>query len=113
MRGMAGKRKPRRCRICRKRPPWRYKNCPPGICKRCYHKHVWEGRPAARPADRIGKGVVTWLDDVDVLDEGVVPWWDEDVPGDWRDEDVPGEGFPEDGVADYEVVDWPDQGRLE
>jgi hypothetical protein len=36
------------CRICKKRPPWRYKNCPPGICKRCYHKHVWPDRPSAR-----------------------------------------------------------------
>jgi hypothetical protein len=44
---MAGKRKQRCCRICRKRPPWHYKNCPPGICKRCYHKHVWTERPAA------------------------------------------------------------------
>ncbi len=40
--------KPRVCRICKKRPPWRYKNCPPGICKRCYHKHVWLDRPSAR-----------------------------------------------------------------
>jgi len=37
-----------RCRICKKRPPWRYKNCPPGICKKCYHAHVWPDRPAAR-----------------------------------------------------------------
>ncbi|MGH3260112.1 MAG: hypothetical protein ACRDOU_32720, partial [Streptosporangiaceae bacterium] len=22
-----------------------YKNCPPGICKRCYHSHVWAERP--------------------------------------------------------------------
>jgi hypothetical protein len=36
------------CHICRKRPPWRYKNCPPGVCKRCYHKEVWPDRPAAR-----------------------------------------------------------------
>jgi hypothetical protein len=28
-----------------KRPSWRYKNCPPGICKRCYHSHVWAERP--------------------------------------------------------------------
>ena len=40
--------KPRLCRICKKRPPWQYKNCPPGICKRCYHKHVWPERPSAR-----------------------------------------------------------------
>ena len=38
----------RRCRICHKRPPWRYKNCPPGICKRCYHAKIWVDRPAAR-----------------------------------------------------------------
>lgn len=44
--------KPPRCRICKKRPPWKYKNCPPGICKRCYHKHVWPDRPAARRARR-------------------------------------------------------------
>ena len=39
------KRKQRKCRICKKRPPWRYKDCPPGICKRCYHRHVWAERP--------------------------------------------------------------------
>ena len=39
------KRKQRKCRICKKRPSWRYKNCPPGICKRCYHSHVWAERP--------------------------------------------------------------------
>ena len=44
---MTGKRKERRCRICRKRPPWRYKNCPPGICKRCYHEHIWAQPHAA------------------------------------------------------------------
>ncbi len=36
------------CRICKKRPPWEYKNCPPNICKRCYHRHVWVDRSAAR-----------------------------------------------------------------
>lgn len=45
---MAGKGKQRKCRICKKRPAWRYKNCPPGVCKRCYHKDVWVDRPAAR-----------------------------------------------------------------
>ena len=39
------KRKQRKCRICKKRPPWGYKHCPPGICKRCYHRHVWAERP--------------------------------------------------------------------
>jgi hypothetical protein len=42
------KRKQRKCRICKRRPPWRYKNCPPGICKRCYHRHVWPERPRYR-----------------------------------------------------------------
>ncbi|HEV8634430.1 MAG TPA: hypothetical protein VG370_09375, partial [Chloroflexota bacterium] len=45
----------RLCRICRQRPPWKHKNCPPGVCRRCYHKHVWPERPGARagrePAD--------------------------------------------------------------
>jgi hypothetical protein len=45
---VTGTRKPRRCRICRKRPVWTYKNCPPDVCKRCYHKDVWPQRPAAR-----------------------------------------------------------------
>lgn len=40
--------KQRLCRICKKRTPWRHENCPPGICKRCYHKHVWADRPGAR-----------------------------------------------------------------
>ena len=39
------KGKQRKCRICKKRPPWGYKHCPPGICKRCYHRHVWAERP--------------------------------------------------------------------
>jgi len=61
-RGMAGIRKPQRCRICRKRPPWRYQNCPPGICKRCYHRHVWDGRPAAQGNGRAaGRGRVRSL----------------------------------------------------
>jgi len=43
----------RRCRICHKRPPWHGKNCPPGICKRCYHRDIWVDRPAAR-RERLG-----------------------------------------------------------
>ena len=38
----------RRCRICHERPPWQGKNCPPGICKKCYHATIWVDRPAAR-----------------------------------------------------------------
>ena len=38
----------RLCRICKRRPPWQYKNCPPAVCKKCYHRHIWVDRPAAR-----------------------------------------------------------------
>ncbi len=44
---MAGKQGRRLCRICKKRPPWKYKNCPPDVCKPCYHRHVWPERLAA------------------------------------------------------------------
>jgi hypothetical protein len=50
---MSGKRRQRPCRICRKRPPWRYKNCPPGVCKRCYHKHIWAERPSKQGQEPI------------------------------------------------------------
>jgi hypothetical protein len=43
-------KKQKLCRICKKRPQWANKNCPPRICKRCYHKHIWSERPAARKA---------------------------------------------------------------
>ena len=42
-----------RCRICKKRPPWRHKNCPPGVCKRCYHEHMWP----ERLAEQSGRGL--------------------------------------------------------
>lgn len=42
----------RHCRICRKRPPWAGKNCPPGVCRVCYHRHIWVDRPAARAERR-------------------------------------------------------------
>jgi hypothetical protein len=48
---MGGSRQ-RKCRICKKRPPWQYKNCPPGICKRCYHSKVWPQRPGRAKADQ-------------------------------------------------------------
>lgn len=45
-------RKPRKCRICRKRPIWRGGdvNDPGPFCKQCYHKKVWPERKAARRA---------------------------------------------------------------
>ena len=47
--------RPRRCRICRKGPPWQYRNCPPGVYKRCYHAEVWPDRPAAREQRRTSR----------------------------------------------------------
>jgi hypothetical protein len=49
MHAMSRKNKPRKCRICKKRPVWRggdVKN-PGPVCKKCYHKHVWPDRRAA------------------------------------------------------------------
>ena len=40
--------KQRLCRLCKQRPPWTYRNCPPDICKKCYHRSIWADRPAAR-----------------------------------------------------------------
>ena len=44
------KRKPRKCRICKKNPVWRGGDVkdPGPFCKRCYHKHVSPGRQAGR-----------------------------------------------------------------
>jgi hypothetical protein len=42
------RKKPRKCRICKKRPVWRggdVKN-PGPFCKQCYHKKVWPERKA-------------------------------------------------------------------
>jgi hypothetical protein len=47
-----GRRRIRKCRICKKNPVWRggdVKN-PGPYCKRCYHKHVWSGSTEARKA---------------------------------------------------------------
>ena len=73
--------KQRLCRICKQRPPWKYKNCPPNTCKRCYHRHVWVDRPAARKQRQAQAAAVEpdelVLDDVleidDVLDINVMP----------------------------------------
>jgi hypothetical protein len=60
----------RRCRICHKRPPWRYKNCPPGVCKRCYHRKIWPDRPAARAETKASAALHqdhdddTWIDNL-------------------------------------------------
>jgi hypothetical protein len=59
----------RRCRLCHKRPPWAGKNCPPGVCKACYHRHLWVDRPAARAERRAAAaldqdGGDAWIDGV-------------------------------------------------
>lgn len=78
---MGGSRQ-RKCRICKKRPPWRYKNCPPGICKRRYHSKVWPQRPDRAKADHGPELVESDL--ADLLPE---PW----LAQDWLDEPVDGE----------------------
>ncbi len=80
----------RLCRICKRRPPWQYKNSPPGVCKQCYHRHVWVDRPAARKqrqAQAVAAGSdETVLDDVleidDMLEIGDVPDQEDDLASD-------------------------------
>ena len=49
------RKKPRKCRICKKRPVWRGGDVkdPGPVCKQCYHKRVWPGRRAANHAGRV------------------------------------------------------------
>ncbi|HEV3120636.1 MAG TPA: hypothetical protein VGY53_01975 [Isosphaeraceae bacterium] len=44
------RKKPRRCRICKKRPIWTRGDVkdPGPACKRCYHKHLWPDRQETR-----------------------------------------------------------------
>src|SRR4051794_24945484 len=51
--------KQRVCSICKTRPPWQDKNCPPGICKKCFHRHIWVDRPAARQRRQMQAAVDT------------------------------------------------------
>ncbi len=72
------------CRICKQRPPWKYKNCPPNICKRCYHRHVWTDRPAARK-ERQAQAAADAVDDLvtgDVLAFDDEPELRDDLAGD-------------------------------
>jgi hypothetical protein len=62
------KRKPRKCRICKKRPVWiggDVKN-PGPVCKRCYHKNVWPERMSRRKQKGAGPISVP-SDEFDVL----------------------------------------------
>src|SRR5213080_658209 len=45
----------RLCRICHKNPVWTHGDVTDaqGTCKKCYHKHVWTGRPQ-RKRDQMG-----------------------------------------------------------
>jgi hypothetical protein len=102
-----GKRKQRMCRMCKKRPPWKHKNCPPGVCKQCYHKKVWIDRPAARKERAAATGQKAFDDpgfDVQALimrellgngweDAPDPPWFNEPEPP-WPDAADP--PWPED-----------------
>jgi hypothetical protein len=57
------RRKRRKCRLCKKSPVWRggdVKN-PGPYCKKCYHKHVWAGRPGADDQDSVADWCVDYL----------------------------------------------------
>jgi len=96
-----GARKQRRCRICRKRPPWRYKNCPPNVCKQCYHRHVWPARPGARQQAQ------------PIVD----PWIEEQFGGTsfedsvFEDNEPPAELFFEDPPIDQPLLEAPPPGE--
>jgi hypothetical protein len=79
-----GRRKPRKCRICKKSPVWRggdVKN-PGPYCKRCYHKHVWTGgkgsgqRAADELKERTEEGPIEGSDDGEELE---IMYWDPSV----------------------------------
>ena len=54
-------KKRRKCRICRKNPVWRggHVKHPGPVCKRCYHKHVWQDLPSERQKRREMKKQLT------------------------------------------------------
>jgi hypothetical protein len=76
---VAGRRK-QMCRICKKREPWKYKNCPPGVCKRCYHHDVWPQRPAARTQQRQDDDLPSDL----APDNDLFPLTSDPDPGSWE-----------------------------
>ena len=60
---MAKRRKPRKCRICKKNPVWRggdVKN-PGPFCKKCYHKNVWSHSRRARDEQSVADDYVDFL----------------------------------------------------
>jgi len=75
-----GKKKQRRCRICKKRPVWTrgdVKN-PGRVCKRCYHKHVWPERQArGKRSKSADPGIDTEFQLSDMID--VHLWCDDEL----------------------------------
>lgn len=58
---------------------WKDKNCPAGICRRCYHKHVWPDCPSARKHGQTAAGEpLGLLFDEDLNPDGElrhpIPW---------------------------------------
>ncbi len=72
------KRRQQKCRICKKRPPWRYKNCPPGICKRCYHRRVWAERPRRNQEVAVVEPEPFGPELFELEPFEPEPWWDPD-----------------------------------
>jgi hypothetical protein len=76
------RKKPRKCRICKKRPVWRGGDVkdPGAVCKQCYHKHVWPERRAAGHAGGVDANQVGSsgnAEDEDRLDAPEDWWTDE------------------------------------
>ena len=75
-----GRRKQRKCRICKKRPVWRGGDVanPGPFCKKCYHKRIWPEREAARRKKLEPLAGVSQddfgLDPVDALYAAGFPW---------------------------------------
>ena len=60
---MAKRRKPRKCRICKKSPVWRGGDVkdPGPFCKKCYHKKIWVNRPGARDEGLTADDLIDFL----------------------------------------------------
>jgi hypothetical protein len=73
------RKKPRKCRICKKRPVWRGGDvkAPGSVCKQCYHKHVWPERRAAGHAESVEADHVAGseIDEDENRLEASEDWW--------------------------------------
>ena len=83
------KRKPRKCRICKKRPVWAGGDVkdPGPFCKRCYHKHRSPGRAARRDVAPARYVLVSTRSDESPLEDYGVPLDKNGMPMAWSSDD--------------------------